>query len=86
MVTEITTEYLTNNTRPAGVQTPSANTYQTVGTVTVDASVAAIEHGIFNHTTVCSGKLLDRTCFSVVNLITTDSITATYILTLTAGS
>lgn len=88
LVTEITTEYQTNNTRPTGTlaEGASGNIFQTVATITVDASVAAVEHGVFSDPTVGSGVLLDRTVFSVVNLAASDSLQATYELTFPAGS
>lgn len=88
LVTELTTQYSVDNTRATGSTTEgaSANIYRTVGTVTVDASVAAVEHGVLSNATVGSGVLLDRTVFSVINLSSGDSIQATYDFTLTAGS
>ncbi len=87
LVTEITTEYDTNSTRPtATISQPSANVFRNLATIGVDATVAAVEHGIFDNATVGSGTLLDRTVFSVVNLSSGDSLQATYDLTLTAGS
>lgn len=88
LVSEITTQYATNNTRATGTTTEggSTNIYETVATNSVDASVAAVEHGIFNNATVGSGVLLDRTVFTVVNLSSGDSLQSTYDLTFTAGS
>lgn len=85
--TEITTEYATDNTRPTGTQVEgaTANIYRTVGTITVDAAVAATEHGIFNQAATGGGILLDRTVFTVVNLANGDSLQATYELTINSG-
>jgi len=85
LVTELTTQYATDNTRPTGSQAASTNTYTTVGTLTPDADVAITEHGIFTATS--SGTLLDRSKFSAVNLVAAnpDSLQATYVLTLPAG-
>lgn len=91
--TEITTQYSTDNVRPTGTQasaTVSTNaTYTTVGTVTVDASVAATEHGIFSQAATgaasAANTLLDRSVFSVVNLASGDSLQATYVLTCNSG-
>jgi len=85
--TEITTEYTTDNTRPTGSLTEGAtgNIFRTVGTIAVDASVAATEHGVLSQAATGGGTLLDRSKFSVVNLASGDSIVATYDLTLTAG-
>lgn len=88
LVTELTTEYETDNVRPTGTlaEGASANIFRTVGTITVDATVAATEHGIFSQAAAGGGTLLDRTVFTVVNLASGDSLQATYELTLTAGS
>lgn len=88
LAAEITTQYSTNNIRPTGSTTEgaSANIYRTVGTITVDAAVAAVEHGIFSDPTVGSGVLLDRSVFATVNLGNGDSLQATYDLTFSAGS
>lgn len=87
LVTELTTEYAVNSTRPTGSQAHSTNTYTTVGTLTPDSggTLAITEHGIFSATS--STTLWDRTKFSVVNLDSTagDSLQTTYVLTLPAG-
>lgn len=86
LVTELTTEYNPNSTRATGSLTEGAsgNIFRTVGTNTVDASAAVVEHGIFSASS--AGVLLDRTVFSVVNLASGDSLQTTYDLTFTAGS
>lgn len=86
--TELTTQYQTDNTRPTGTlaEGASANIFRTVGTITVDAAVAATEHGIFSQAATGGGTLLDRSVFSVVNLANGDSLQATYELTLPSGS
>lgn len=88
LVAEITTEYTSDNTRPTGTlaEGATANIFRSVGTITVDAAVAAVEHAIFSDPTVGSGTVLDRTVFATVNLGDGDSLQATYELTLTAGS
>jgi hypothetical protein len=84
--TEITTQYLTNNTRPTGTQSnPSANIYQSTATVTVDASVAATEWGLLTQAATGGGTLLDRKVYTVVNLAASDSLVPTYQLTLPSG-
>ena len=85
--TELTTQYTSNSIRPTGsnVEGASANIYRSVGTITVDASVAATEHGLFNDADVGQGTLMDRSVFSVVNLVSGESIQATYELTVSAG-
>jgi hypothetical protein len=86
LVTELTTEYTPDNTRPTGSQTNNgATVYRTVGTVTVDAAPGAAirEHGVFSAAT--AGSLLDRTVFAAITLSSGDSIAATYDLTVAAG-
>jgi hypothetical protein len=87
LVTELTTEYAPDSTRPTGSQTNNgANVYRTVGTITVDATPGAAirEHGVFSAAT--AGSLLDRTVFAAITLSSGDSIAATYDLTVAAGS
>lgn len=85
LVTELTTQYNPDNTRATGSLTEgaSANIFRTVGTNTVDATVAITEHGIFTATS--AGTLLDRSVFSALNLVSADSIQSTYDLTFSAG-
>lgn len=89
LVTELTTEYQTNSTRPTGSQTEgaSANIYRTVATLTPDSGgvIAITEHGVFSAST--AGTLLDRSKFSALNLDSAngDSLQITYDLTLPAG-
>jgi hypothetical protein len=87
LVTEITTAYQTDNTRPTGTQTTggAANIYRTVGTIVVDASVANTEHGVFTQAATGGGTLLDRSLYSVVNLLSGDTVQAQYDLTFPAG-
>lgn len=90
LVTELTTQYNPDNTRPTGTQTvgASSNIYRTVATMTPDSGGAIVlrEHGIFSATT--AGTLLDRSLFAAITLDSTlgDSIQTTYDLTLPAGS
>lgn len=88
LVTELTTEYATDNTRPTGTQVTggSSNIYRTVATLSPDGSgpLAITEHGVFS--AASSGTLLDRTVFSAVNLTRgSDSLQVTYDLTFNAG-
>ena len=91
LVTEFTTQYASDNTRPTGSNTEgaSANIYRTVATFSPDSggTLAVTEHGIFSQAATGGGVLLDRSVFSAVNTVGgSDSIQATYDLTLTAGS
>jgi hypothetical protein len=89
LVTELTTQYVPDNTRPTGttIEGATANIYRTVATLSPDVggTIAITEHGVFSATT--AGTLLDRSLFSAVNLVAgSDSLQATYDLTFTAGS
>jgi hypothetical protein len=87
LITELTTEYVVNSTRPTGSQANSTNTYTTVGTLSPDSggTLAITEHGVFSASS--STTLLDRSVFSAVNLVaSSDSLQATYVLTLPSGS
>lgn len=68
--TELTTQYVPDNTRPTGntIEGATGNIYHTDVTITVDAGVAITEHGLFNQAAVGGGVLFDRSVFSVVNL------------------
>ena len=87
LAAELTTQYATDNTRATGTQTTNTNQYTTVGTNTVDAAVALVEHGIFNKPTVgdTNQTLLDRSVFLAINLAANDSLQSTYTLTISAG-
>jgi hypothetical protein len=67
--------------RVSGTQTnPSANTYQSVATVTADTTETWEEHGIFNAST--SGTMMDRSLISpTVPVVASDTATFTYVLT-----
>lgn len=90
LTTELTTEYVVNSTRPTGSQTEaSATVFRTVATLSPDSggTLAITEHGIFSQAATGGGVLLDRSLFSVVNLVaSSDSLQATYDFTVTAGS
>lgn len=84
--TELTTQYVTNNTRATGTTTENAaNIYETVATNEVDAAVAITEHMVFSQAATGGGTGLDRSVFSAVNLSSGDRLESTYRLTLTAG-
>lgn len=90
LVTELTTQYATDSTRPTGSQasaTVSTNaTYTTVATLSPDSggTIAITEHGVFSASS--AGTLLDRSLFSAVNLVAgSDSLQATYVFTASSG-
>lgn len=86
--TESTTILNPNDTRATGslAEGASANIFRTVGTVTFDGSGAITEHGIFSQAATGGGTLLDRSVFSAVNVVSTDTFAFTYDLTIPAGS
>ena len=86
--TELTTQYNPDNTRATGTlgEGASANIFRTTGTVTVDATVAITEHGVFSQAATGGGVLLDRSVFASVGLNATDSLQVPYELTMPAGS
>lgn len=70
--------------RVSGTQSePAANQYRSVGTITFTGSFAIVEHGIFSASS--SGTLWDRSLFSAINVVNTDSIQFTYTLTVNSG-
>jgi hypothetical protein len=86
LVTELTTQYSTDNVRPTGVQSaPAANQYQSAATITVDAVATITEHGLFSQAAVPGDSLWDRSVFTGLALNPGDSIIATYIATITSG-
>jgi hypothetical protein len=90
LVTELTTEYASDNVRPTGTTTEgaTANIYRTVATLSPDSggTLAITEHGIFSQAAVAGGTMLDRSVFSAVNLVAgSDSLQVTYDLTLSSG-
>jgi hypothetical protein len=88
LITELTTQYSTSNTRPTGTlgeKAGDAKTFETTATITVSTTVAATEHGIFSQAATGGGVMLDRSVFSVVNLASSESIAATYQITFPSG-
>lgn len=84
--TECTTALNPDNTRATGTKSqPTAPQMRTVGTLTFDASAAVTEHGILTQAATGGGTLLDRSQFTAVNVVSGDSIQATYTLTLSSG-
>lgn len=83
-VTDTAMETTDGETRVTGSQTEaSATVYRSVGTITYTTTKAITEHGLFND--VSAGTLMDRTVFSAINVVNTDSVQFTYSLTCSAG-
>lgn len=88
LVTELTTEYQTDNTRVTGSQTENgANVYRTVATIDPDADVALTEHAVMSQAATGGGVCLDRSKFAAINLTGAagDTLQTTYDFTITAG-
>lgn len=86
LVTELTTEYAVDSTRPTGSQGASAGAYTTVGTLSPDSggTLAITEHGVFSAN--AAGTLMDRSKFAAVNLVAgVDSLQVTYTITFSSG-
>jgi hypothetical protein len=70
--------------RQTGTQSePAANQYRSTATITYTGSHAITEHGIFSASS--GGTLWDRSVFSAVNVIATESIQFQYTLTVNSG-
>ena len=87
LTTEETTQYVAD-VRPTGTPTkPTAPVYRNVGTYSPDSGTnprPITEHGLFSAN--AAGTLLDRSLFSVVNLVpSSDSLQATYDFTIASG-
>lgn len=71
-------------TRSTGTQIEGGETYEysSVATHTYAGSFAIVEHGLFN--IVTAGILMDRTVFSVINVISGDKIEFTFTIQFSA--
>lgn len=89
LVTELTTEYATDNVRPTGSTTEgAANVFRSVATLSPDGAgtLAITEHMLLSQAATGGGVGLDRSVFAAVNLTRgADSLQATYDFTVTAG-
>ena len=73
--------------RATGTQVESSSVaYQSVGTIAYTSTKAITEHGLFSVVTDATPTLMDRTEFSIINVVNGDSIQYTYTITYTAGS
>lgn len=69
--------------RDTGTQSPSAGVYTSVATTTYNATKAITEHGLFN--TADTVTLMDRTKFAAINVVSTNQIQWTFVVTFAAG-
>lgn len=84
--TELTTQYTTDNTRPAGVLTEGApNQLRSQATIGVDASVTIQEHGIFSQAAAPGGVLLDRSLTGGQSLTSGESLIVTHTISIASG-
>jgi hypothetical protein len=84
-VTDTALQTPTGTARVSGAQTTpgSTNVYQTVATITYGGTFAVTEWGLFSAST--SGTLWDHRIFSVINVVSGNSIQFTYDLTIPSG-
>jgi hypothetical protein len=84
-VTDTALQTPTGIARVSGTQsTPgSTNVYQTIATITYNATFAVTEWGLFSASS--SGTLWDRRVFSAINVVNTNAIQFTYQLTIPSG-
>lgn len=71
--------------RATGTQNSTGGTYTSVATVTFSSSYAITEHGMFSQAAKPGGVLMDRTVFAAVNVVSGDSIQATFTLSIADG-
>lgn len=89
--TELTTQYVTDNTRPTGTteEGASANIYKTVATLSPDSggTLNITEHGLFDQAATGGGVMLDRDLFTAVPIVAgSDSLQGDEQITFAAGS
>ena len=81
-ITELTTQYQTDNTRATGTQTNGgADIYRTVATNTVDASVTINEFCLMSQAATGGGTVWTRALIGPVSLVSSETITTTYNVT-----
>lgn len=70
--------------RVSGAQSnPAGGQYRTIATITYNNTFAITEHAVLSAST--GGTMLDRSVFSAVNVVNTDSIQFTYTITFNSG-
>jgi hypothetical protein len=66
---------------------PASNQLRNIGTIAYTGTLGIVEHGLFSQAARGGGSVLwDRSIFSVINVVSGDSIQFTYTLTVTAGT
>lgn len=86
LAAESTTALNPDSTRATGTRSqPASNQYRSSGTLTADASIAAVEHGLFTTSGTGTGTLADRSVYSVVNIASGETITTQHTMTFNSG-
>ena len=84
-ITDTDIETTDGESRVTGTQVEDdPDDYQSVGTITYSTTKAITEHGLFSQAT--GATLMDRTVFTAINVVDTDSIQFTYTINIPAGS
>lgn len=73
----------TGNARIIGAQSNLLNVYKTIATLAYGGTFAITEWGLF--TAVTSGTMFDHRTFTIINVVSGDTIQFTYALTVVAG-
>lgn len=78
------------NARDVGTQVAAGVTYTSVATTTYTGGHAITEHGLFNDPgaggpPVTGPTLMDRSVFAAINVVATNQIEWTYVITFVAG-
>lgn len=81
LTTELTTQYAVSSTRPTGSQAHSANTYTTVGTITLSSGATIAEWGLMSQAATGGGTLYDHQVFTGLAFSTGEGLQITYVLT-----
>ena len=81
LVTEV--ESRVSGTSSQVTTTTTNDTYQVVGTISVTATRAFTESGLFDVITSASGNMLCRAVFAAINLVSGDSLQVTWRVQLT---
>jgi len=86
LVTELTTEYASDNVRPTGtISQPAANQYRMTVTLAPDGSCTVAEFSPFNQAATGGGTMMDRSLTGSQALVSGDTLVVVYTLTFTSG-
>lgn len=86
LVTELTTQYSTDNVRTQGTfSQPASSQSRSSGVTTVDAAATIAEHGVFTSSVSGAVALIDRSTTGTVTLSSGDGLNSQYTLTFAPG-